>query len=52
MKDCGEHFCVQIDDYRLKFLPNSDYRRFFKELHKTNDLPNIPGITWRIQDVK
>jgi NADH:ubiquinone oxidoreductase subunit E len=52
MKDCGEHFCVQIDDYRLKFLPNSDYRRFFKELLRTNELPNIAGITWRRHEVK
>ncbi len=46
MKACGEHYCVTIDDFLIKLLPSADYKRFFRELHKTNNLPNIAGITW------
>lgn len=52
MKSCGVHYCVQIDDFLIKFLPNADYKRFFKEIHKNNELPNIAGITWRLKDDK
>lgn len=50
MNDCGEHFCVDMDDIHFRFHPNADYHRFFKELLKTKDIPKIAGITWSEKD--